>query len=395
MPTRLRAKHYQSAAAISLQFDGDQVTHLLDDQAEVPSSLICAPVFVDMQINGYQSVNFSDAEQLTDEAIHRVCQTLYSHGVAYYLPTLTTSSLENLAQCFKILASSRAHPDIARQLLGFHLEGPYIAPEDGPRGAHPREHCRIPSFEEFLRLQDAAQGMIKVVTLAPELPGAISFIEQLREHDVIPALGHTNARTEDIEAASLAGAVLSTHLGNAAHALIRRHPNYIWDQLANDNLWASLIVDGFHLPANVVKVMTRAKGTARTILVTDAVAVAGLAPGDYQLMGKAVELTAAGVVKLSGTDYLSGSAVKMPDAIFKAALFADLERDTAIDMASHHPHALLKRYAKISADVFSQQTFSLLRWGKASLEVIATVVEGKAVFTNFFDLPPGDQADER
>jgi N-acetylglucosamine-6-phosphate deacetylase len=281
---------------------------------------------------------------------------------------------------------------IASAIPGFHLEGPYISVVDGPRGAHPKDYAREPSWDEFERLQDAAAGLIKLVTVAPELPGAISFIEKLREEGIIPAIGHTNAETEDIEAASLAGAALSTHLGNGAHAHIRRHPNYLWDQLANDNLWASLIVDGFHLPANVVKVMTRAKGLEKIILVTDAVTVAGLAPGTYSFMGKDVELRPEGVVKLSGTDYLAGAALTMPEAIFNITRFADLEQQAAIDMASQQPYDLLSGIAGISRDIFNNQNFTLLSWDENSLEVIATIVDGQVRFSKFADQAAGEQS---
>lgn len=377
---RVITKHYQSLEPITLEFSDNKVKQVFEAD-EHETSLLCAPVFIDLQINGYEGVNFSDSASLSKVGIAKVVNTLHSHGIAYFLPTVTTSSSENLQQCFEILASSCEDEELARNMPGFHLEGPYISSTDGPRGAHPIEHARPPSWEEFQRLQDAAQGRIKLVTLAPELPGAIDFIEKLREQAIVPAIGHTNAETKDIEAATLAGAVLSTHLGNGAHASIKRHPNYIWDQLANDNLWASLIVDSFHLPPNVVKVMTRAKGAEKTILVTDAVTVSGLKPGHYRFMGKDIELKPEGVVRLSGTDYLAGAALKMPNAIFNAARFTGLSQETVIAMASLHPYDLLSTYADLSFDIFSEQTFSLLKWDDNKLEVVATVIEGGTYFS--------------
>ena len=168
---------------------------------------------------------------------------------------------------------------VAYSILGIHLEGPYISTEDGPRGAHPLEHVREPDWDEFQQWQDIAEGMIRVVTLAPEKEGAYPFIEKLVANDIIVSLGHTDASAEDIRAAVNAGAKLSTHLGNGAHAVIRRHPNYIWEQLAADELHASLIVDGHHLPPTVVKSMMRAKTLNRCILISDATALAGMPPG--------------------------------------------------------------------------------------------------------------------
>ena len=174
------------------------------------------------------------------------------------------------------------------------------------------------------------------------------------------------------------------------NAVIRRHPNYIWDQLANDSLWASFIVDGFHLPPNVVKVMTRAKGHNKSILVTDAVTIAGLTPGEYTVEGVAVELSDDGIVRLTGTEYLAGAALKMPDAVFNTVQFTDIERGMAIDMASHHPNTLLERYTNISLDVFSERTFTLFHWGTDGLKIIATIIDGEIVFSQIQTTSEGD-----
>ena len=373
----LQAHHYQTLDPVQLDIPPELARGLL----EAGHSLLYAPVFIDLQINGYGGVNFSDSANLTPERIYQVIETLWSHGVAYCLPTITTSSFENIQQSLVILTASRSNSVLQRSIVGYHLEGPYISSIDGPRGAHPIEHARPPSWDEFLRWQDIAQGLIKLVTLAPELPGAIAFIEKLLAENIIPAIGHTNATTDDIQQAVDAGAVLSTHLGNGAHAQIRRHPNYIWDQLAQDDLWASLIADGFHLPPNVFKVMVRAKGSHKSILVTDAVTIAGLPPGHYNNFGKQVELTSEGVVKLSGTDYLAGAALKMSDAIYRAAQFADITPDIALNMASYHPKALLEQHTDVALTVLDANTFTLLDWGDDGLHVHATVIDGKPCFS--------------
>ena len=370
-------QHYITHQPMIIEFEGGQVNRVDEVESDSASTLWYAPVFIDIQINGFQGINFSESKRLTVDDVAKVVGTLRSHGVGYFLPTVTTSSFDNIHRSFETLSASCQNPDVARSIPGFHLEGPYISSEDGPRGAHPLEHARAPSWDEFQRWQEAANGMIKLVTLAPELPGAISFIEKLRRKNIIPAIGHTNAETHDIENAVEAGAVLSTHLGNGAHAMIRRHPNYIWDQLANDNLTASLIPDGFHLPPNVLKTMIRAKGIEKSILVTDAVTVAGLEPGEYIAGGKAVELTADGVVKLSGTDYLAGAALKMSDGIFNTAQFAEIEPRTAIEMASYHPYRLLRTHTDVSLNVLSHDIFTILKWGENSLEVIATSIDGQ------------------
>jgi N-acetylglucosamine-6-phosphate deacetylase len=226
-------------------------------------------------------------------------------------------------------------------VLGIHLEGPYISPVDGPRGAHSLADVRSPDWEEFLALQEAAEGRIRIVTLAPELPDAIPFIEKLAAEGVVVALGHTGADSGEIAAAVAAGARLSTHLGNGAHALLPRHPNYLWDQLACDELWASIIPDGHHLPAAVVKTIVRTKGVGRILLVSDAVHLAGLVPGEYNFLGHPVELTDKGRVQLRGTPYLAGSALHLVEGLGKVIAFAGVSLEEAVQMATQNPRRLL------------------------------------------------------
>ena len=160
---------------------------------------------------------------------------------------------------------------------GFHVEGPHISPDDGPRGAHPQRWVRPPDLDEFRRWQDATDGRIRIVTLSPEWPEAPRYIEALVAKGVVASIGHTKATAQQIADAVSAGATLSTHLGNGAHPVLRRHPNYIWEQLAEDRLMADFIVDGIHLPTSFLKVALRAKGIERSVLVTDARSPAGAA----------------------------------------------------------------------------------------------------------------------
>ena len=205
-----------------------------------------------------------------------------------------------------------ADPLVAASVVGIHVEGPHIAREDGPRGAHPLEHVRPPDIAEYRRWQEAARGRIRIITVSPEYPESVDYIRAIVADGVVASIGHTAADGDQIRAAVDAGARWSTHLGNGAHALIPRHPNYIWEQLAEDRLSAGLIFDGHHLPPAVIRTMLRAKGIERTILVTDALALAGLPPGVYaSAVGGDVELLPSGRVVLSGTPYLAGSAATL------------------------------------------------------------------------------------
>ena len=260
--------------------------------AAADSTLRIAPAPIDLQVNGFAGFDLNVAT-VTPADVCAMVRALWRVGTGFLCPTVVTASVGAMSHSLRaIVEACKADALVAHAVLGIHLEGPYISAEDGPRGAHPLEHVRAPDWDEFQRWQDIAEGQISIVTLAPEKKNAIPFIEKLVANGIVVAVGHTNASAADIQAAIDAGAKLSTHLGNGAHALIRRHPNYIWEQLGADDLWASLIVDGHHLPPSVAKSMMRAKTLDRCVLVSDAVALAGMAPGTYQFAGKSVELTA-------------------------------------------------------------------------------------------------------
>ena len=225
----------------------------------------------------------------------------------------------------------------AALIEGIHVEGPYIGPEDGPRGAHPRQWVRPPDLDEWARWRDATQGLIRLVTLSPHWPEAPRYIESLVAEGVIISIGHTGATTEQIDDAVKAGATLSTHLGNGAHAILRRHPNYIWDQLADDRLTADFIVDGIHLPSSFLKVALRAKTVERSILTTDAAAPAGAAFGRYKLGEQDVDHTPDGRVVLAGTEKLAGSALRMDRGVENLMRLGGLSLRDAIQTATINP----------------------------------------------------------
>jgi N-acetylglucosamine-6-phosphate deacetylase len=337
------------------------------------------PGLIDIQINGYNGVDFNNP-QTVPEDIAETTQRLLATGVTAFCPTLITNSDVNISKCLSnLLQTADKYSEFDRAMLGIHVEGPFISPEDGPRGAHPREHVRPPNWDEFQRWQDNARGRIRIITLAPEWPESLDFIERATEVGLIVAIGHTKATPEQIESAISAGARLSTHLGNGSHAMIDRHQNYIWPQLAADDLWASFIVDGHHLPPSVVKCFIRCKSPHRSILVTDAITAAGRPPGRYFLGEVAVEVTSAGRVCLPGTPYLAGSALEMDQAIAKTINFSDASLDEAWQMASLNPANLLgisQHFGSIEEG--READLVLFRWDNTTknLEVVATIVNG-------------------
>jgi N-acetylglucosamine-6-phosphate deacetylase len=214
------------------------------------------------------------------------------------------------------------------------VEGPHISPDDGPRGAHPKRWVRPPDIDEFHRWQEATGGLIRLVTLAPEWPGAPGYIEAVVAENVVVSIGHTAAEARHIADAVSAGATMSTHLGNGAHGVMRRHPNYIWEQLAEDRLRASFIVDGIHLPTSFLKVGLRAKGVDRAVLVTDASSPAGCPPGRYRLGEQDVDLTPDNRVVLAGQERLAGSALRMDRGVENLMRLGELSLADAVRLAT-------------------------------------------------------------
>ena len=304
------------------------------------------PGFFDLQVNGFAGVDFNDPRATPDD-LCRALAALRATGVTRLLPTLITGAFDDFAACARRLV--RLGDDA---VAGLHMEGPYIAGADGPRGAHPLAYVRAAALDDFRRRQDAAEGRIVLVTLAPEVTGALELIGYLVAQKICVAIGHTAATPAQIRAAVQAGATLSTHLGNGCAQLLPRHPNVIWEQLAADELTASFIVDGQHLPAATVKAMVRAKTPARSILVTDAMAAAGCPPGRYRIGGAEVELSAAGRVAAPGASNLAGSALTLPVAVANAVRFTGLPLTEVLPLATTQPAALLgqRTAGRVTAD---------------------------------------------
>ncbi|HXI44225.1 MAG TPA: amidohydrolase family protein [Bryobacteraceae bacterium] len=296
-------------------------------------SMWIAPGWVDIQVNGFAGVDYNSAATPHEE-IARSVQVQYAAGMTRFYPTVITGSPDDMLAALKNL--SRAKDTLAEgsAMDGFHVEGPHISAEEGPRGAHPKRWVRPPDIDEFRRWQDATNGRVRLVTIAPEWPQAPRYIEAVVAQNVVVSIGHTAAEARHIADAVSAGATMSTHLGNGAHGVMRRHPNYIWEQLAEDRLRASFIVDGIHLPGSFLKVALRAKGVERAVLVTDASSPAGCAPGRYRLGEQDVDLTVDNRVVLAGQERLAGSALKMDRGVENLMRLGELSLADAVRLAT-------------------------------------------------------------
>lgn len=302
------------------------------------------PGLVDLQVNGYGGFDFNSRhEGWTADDFHRVRITMRRRGVVAALPTfITDDAARMLSRAVTYARLVEGDALLAEAFPKIHVEGPFIAREDGPRGAHPTTYCRNPvDLPDFLeRLYDASDGRIGVLTLAPELPGALDLIARAADQDICVAIGHTNAAPEIIRAATEAGAAMSTHLGNATHLTLPRSANYVQAQLAEDHLWASFIADGHHIPWYALKNFIRAKPHGRSVLVTDAMAAADVGPGRYRLGEADVVVSDDLRVSAPRAENLAGSALTLDRAVINVATHCGVPFSEAWKMASERPARL-------------------------------------------------------
>lgn len=301
---------------------------------------IIGPTLFDIQVNGAAGTPLQ-GPAMRPENVARIHERLAAHGVSHWVPTIITASLEEMEDACRAIAQALHDRALARRIPGIHLEGPWISPLNGPRGAHPAAHVRLPNIKVFDRLMKAAEGKILYTTVAPEIAGALRFIRALRARGVMVSLGHHDAGAEQIAQAVDAGARMCTHLGNGASAMIHRHRNPLWPQLADDRLAAAFIADLHHLPAPALRAMIRAKGPERSILTSDCTPLAGMPPGAYDLFGARVELLPNGKIRLLGTDLLAGSGTLLPQGVINAWKTADLTLEEAFSCAVTIPARVL------------------------------------------------------
>jgi N-acetylglucosamine-6-phosphate deacetylase len=328
---------------VRLDIDGaGLVRSVADAPAPAPhSDMLATPGLVDLQVNGFAGVDFNDP-RMTAEDFDRALRAMARTGVGLCLPTLITASAERLEQCFRALETACARSDLARIMVpGYHLEGPFLSPVDGYCGCHPRADMRPADMALFDRLNRAAGGRIRLVTLAAEVQGATDLIRHARARGVAVALGHTAADRATVAAAAEAGATLSTHLGNGTPQLLPRNANPVLAQLAEDRLAASFIADGIHIPPETLRVYMRAKELKRCILVTDATAGAAAPEGSYTLGPVAIRRMADGSVRDGVSPGLAGSALTMDVAVCNVTRWQNLSLPQALSLARDNPLRVL------------------------------------------------------
>jgi N-acetylglucosamine-6-phosphate deacetylase len=341
--------------------------------------IFIAPGLIDNQVNGYKGVDFSDPE-LTVDQVRQTVSEMYRMGVTTFLPTLITNPEETLTSCLRILAEAMACEDIGPSIPGIHLEGPYISREPGYRGAHNPEWIRLPDLNEFQRLQTAAGGRIIQITLAPELKGAIEFIDRCRENHITIALGHHAAPAEIIHLAAAKGARISTHLGNACANLIDRHNNILWPQLADDRLMASVIADGHHLSPDELRVLFRVKGPDKLVIVSDLVSFGGLVPGEYSWNGRMLTVDRNGTVGLRDESIFAGATQSLMTGIMNMMGYAGCSLEEAVDMVTRIPAELNHLYDRGRLEAGIRADMVRFRRDEDRFVITETWSTGKCVY---------------
>jgi len=304
--------------------------------------LIIAPGLIDNQVNGFAGVSFTfGGGTLSGDDVKKATEELWKAGVTTYLPTLTTNSHELLLKNFSVLGKLKDDPALLGSIPGFHLEGPFISPVDGYRGAHPLMHVRKPDWKEFLTLNKAAGNGIIHVTIAPEVEGAMDFIDKCKAAGIVVALGHHNGNAQQVTEAIERGARIATHLGNGCANMINRHINPLWPQLSDDRLMISIIGDGFHLNPEEIRVFYKVKGPEKTIITSDVTSFASLNPGKYITEeGETIELTPEGMLRYPAQNVLYGSASPVKKGVVNVMKVTGCSLAEAIRMTSFNPAKL-------------------------------------------------------
>jgi N-acetylglucosamine-6-phosphate deacetylase len=344
-----KGRHYKTGRNIAIHSTNGIITSIQECSGE--QDVIIAPGLFDNQVNGYKGVGFTKPD-LSASGIEKTINELCSIGVTSFLPTLITAPREILVRNLKIFRDEfvQTHNCVSAMapctIPGIHLEGPWLNPEPGYRGAHNPEWIRKPDIREFDELYEASGGHICHLTLAPELDGAIDLIKRCRKLGVTVGLAHHNANTEQVNKAVEAGAGLSIHLGNGLANTISRHNNPLWPQLANDSLFISLIADGFHLTKEELRTFYKVKGPGKTILTSDCSYLAGLPPKQYDWHGKTIILEPEGRIYFPEENVLAGAASPLIRDIGIMMKYTGCTLGQAIDMASLNParfHGLTDR----------------------------------------------------
>ena len=377
---RIEGLSYLDNEPISVLINDGKIVEIkkIPELSSENQDVYISPGLIDNQVNGFDGIAFTG--DLTETGVQKVTQALWRRGVTTYLPTLITSSHEVLLKNFSILSNAKKDQINLGSIAGFHLEGPYISPEDGYRGTHAVKYVRPPDWNEFMQYYNAAGNNIITVTIAPDLPGAMEFIKKCNKQGIIAAIGHHDASANVIDEAVRNGARICTHLGNGMSNTINRHVNPLWPQLSNDHLMISIICDGFHLRPEEIRVFYKVKGAEKTIITSDVTEYAGMNPGIYtSLVGDPVELTADGELRNIQQHVLYGAACAIDKGVGHVMEVTGCSLADAIRMASTNAANLYGLKDRGTIVVGKRADLILFKIIDHQMEIRETIVGGKRV----------------
>jgi len=382
--TKIEGLSYLDKKPVSVEIKDGKIVSVqqIDKLSDENHPVYIAPGLIDNQVNGFAGVSFCLARgELSKGEILKVTKELWKKGVTTYFPTLTTNSQEALLKNLAILAKSKNDEALHGSIAGYHLEGPYISPVDGYRGAHPLKFVRKPDWKEFMELYEASGRNILTVTIAPELDGAMEFIRKCAAMGITVAIGHHNASKVIVDQAVLNGARIATHLGNGCANMINRHNNPLWAPLANDQLMASIICDGFHLRDEEIAVFYKVKGSEKTIITSDVTSFATLPPGEYKSEeGETIELTKEGMLRYPAQNVLYGSASPISIGVIHIMNVTGCTLGEAIRMASTNPAKLYGLTDRGTIAPGKRADLILFGLSDSELVIKRTYVNGKLVY---------------
>ncbi len=296
---------------------------------------------IDLQVNGYANVDFS-SPSLTYQQVQKACRVLRQKGTDAFLATIVSSPLSVYERNIPLIIKGiETDPLIASMIIGFHLEGPFISPLDGPRGAHDPTCVIAGDVSVMKRLITLCGPYLKMITVAPEVARIVQIIEMAADHSVIVSMGHTLASPQQIEQAVEKGARCVTHLGNGISAMLDRTDNPIHTFLSIPGLYIMLIADGHHLPPPFIKMVIRTCGTHHTIITSDSAPLGSMPPGEYTSLGGKVVLESDGKLHIPSLGCLAGSSAclsECADFLLENRIASPSELD---EMCFETPKALL------------------------------------------------------
>ncbi|HBY56411.1 MAG TPA: N-acetylglucosamine-6-phosphate deacetylase [Candidatus Atribacteria bacterium] len=329
------------------------------------------PGFIDLHVHGGGGADVMDGEY---EAIRKVAATHARFGTTAFLPTTLTMPKDKIIKSLQSIKEAKLKGTGTAAILGIHLEGPYINPEK--KGAQNEEGIMPLSKNEFLELNQASGYLIRLVTLAPEMPGAIDFIRWLHRKNIIISAGHTNVTYQKMQEAIQVGLTHVTHLFNAMRGLHHREPGIVGAALSDSRLTVEVIADGIHIHPIILKMIYQMKGSEKIVLVTDAIRAACLEEGNYDLGGKEV-IVVRGQAKL-GDGTLAGSVLTKNQAVHNMVAQAGISLLEAVQMSTYNPAKCLgTEYRKGSLEPGKDADIVILN---QDFEVELTMVSGQVIF---------------